>query len=842
MTTARIRIGSALFLVFALAAASAPATAASGGRDRLDLGLRLALDRAAPAAASAAPGEEAARRVTVLLEGNPSPAALRAAGARLRTRAGEVWTADAPLAAVPALARIPGVRRMKLAEPLAFQLDRSIPAVRVDQLRTRDGEAWSGLTGKGVVIGLVDSGLDVDHDDFRKPDGSTRVLYYWDQGDAAGPAPTVQGAALYGTEWTAAQIDAGTIRARDTDGHGTWVAGVAAGDGSGSGVPERRWLYAGVAPEADLVVVQLDIDEGFTDANLIDGANYVFRRAEALGRPAVVNISLARQTGPHDGTDPLDVALDALTGPGRLIAAAAGNDGDDRVHAEIHVPSGGSDSASVEVKPYTATAALDYLEIDCWYRQPDDLAVTVVTPSGKRYGPYFLGDEQSDVKTGDGTLAALHADPDSVGSNLEFTALITDFDPGGAGAAVPPAPGTWRFVFTDRNPGTGDGEVDLWVGAHVPGPMDPTWNNPAYDPSEEIGSPGTATQAITVGAFNTKRYWVGPEGEPEGPDSSRTGIALDPGQLTTLSSRGPTRDGREKPDLVAPGFVIDSSLSGDLDPNLALLIARTVDPDGTHSVVAGTSVAAPHVAGALALVLQGEPGLTPEDARRRIRASGRDDAYTGPVWNPAAGWGKLDAAALVDTTLTPVLLRSLAVTAAPGGGAALAWQATEEDPVARFALESRGPSEAEWRLRDRFPGAGPHRWTDPAAAAGTAYRLTALLRSGETVTWAEAVWAGGTPTPGLALSAARPNPFRDGTEVPFRAGGLPPGTRLRAEVVDVTGRRVARVGEVALSGAGSGVLRWDGRGDDGRPAPAGVYWLRVEAGAATRSVRLIRVQ
>ncbi len=809
--------------------------------------LRLALDRSGRGEEAIAPGlgrAASAARVDLLITGDPDPAALRRAGLRLRTRAGGIWTAAGPAAAVEALARIPGVERIALAAPVRPQLDVSVPAIHAGELRARDGDAFTGLTGKGVVVGILDSGLDLTHDDFRHPDGTTRVRYYWDQGDGGGPAPSVGGSALYGSEWSASDIDAGHARGTDVPGHGTWVAGVAAGDGSASDVDSLRDRFVGVAPEADLVVVALGQDGTITDADIIDGASYVFERAQMLGEPAVVNLSLGTQFGPHDGTSELDMALDGLAGAGRLLAASAGNDGDTRVHAELHVPHQSADSADVVVGPYSPrTTDADYFTVDAYYHDPDRFEVTVVAPTGKRFGPYRLGAEQPDTLTGSGTLALAHLDTDPLGSNLQVAFDLTDFVPEGkTGPAPPPAAGTWRIVFRDLNGTPAGGVVDLWVAGYAPrdpgNDMEVRWSGHAVDPGEEITSPGTAGRVITAGSFNTKDAWTDAGGTvhhvavPAGADPADYA----PGPVTPFSSRGPTRDGRLKPEVVAPGFIIATSLSHQLDPLLALRITPTFLADGEHSVFAGTSVSAPHLSGALALLLERYPDITPETARSRVISSARGDEFTGPVYNPAAGFGKLDAAALVDSNLVPVRVRELTIAAGSGGRPVLSWEAMEGDPVVEFRLLSRVPG-GDWRERRRFPGSGPHLFTDDEASAGIRYRLRALLRTGVETAWAEASWAGPVARPALAAGPARPNPFSGEVEVPFRTDGFAAGTPLRVEVFDASGRRL-RSWETAASG---GSVDWDGTGAGGRRAPAGLYWMRFRAGGLSQTVKLVRI-
>ena len=262
---------------------------------------------------------------------------------------------------------------------------RSNPAVR-----------GAGSPGKDVILGIVDSGVDVTHDDFRNPNGTTRISAYWDQNDSTGTPPGFG----YGSEWLANAL-VSNPRAWDTVGHGTHVAGIAAGNGSASKVDSLRYRLIGLAPEAELVVVAVDLSR---DTSILDAVAYVFERAESEGKPAVVNLSLGNQFGPHDGQTPLETGIDALVGPGKLVVAAAGNDGVTRIHAALHLNPGGRDSASVFVGPYAAASALLFFSLDAFYDASASFGVTVVTPNGHRFGPYLNGQTSSDTLTGQGTL------------------------------------------------------------------------------------------------------------------------------------------------------------------------------------------------------------------------------------------------------------------------------------------------------------------------------------------------------------------------------------------------------------------------------------------------------
>ena len=169
----------------------------------------------------------------------------------------------------------------------------------------------------------------------------------WNQANGPEAAPPEFG---YGEEWTAGEIDAGASTFSDIPGHGSHITGVAAGTVAPPENGHPAYRYVGMAPESDIIVVRL---AAMNDAKIIDGMAYIDQRASALGKDAVILLAAGRHTGPHDGTDPLDVAVDEVAGPGRDRGRGAGNDGDTRIHAQATVDqTGQSERISFTVPTY----------------------------------------------------------------------------------------------------------------------------------------------------------------------------------------------------------------------------------------------------------------------------------------------------------------------------------------------------------------------------------------------------------------------------------------------------------------------------------------------------------
>lgn len=605
---------------------------------------------------------------------------LERAGARIGTRLGDIVTAELPLAAVVRLAADPAIHYIEAAarlkparspaapvRPGPFDLsavplppaalDRAVLDAGIDRLRQLSRGEFIGLTGRGVIIGIYDSGLDLEHADFLTADGRTRVLWAWDQSAPFGPAPGQVGPHTfdYGLECGPADIDARTCPLTDRVGHGTHVAGIAAGDGSATTPGLAPFRYTGVAPLADLIVVKGGDNEYTTD-RMIDGVAYIFERAAALGRPAVVNVSLGSQQGPHDGTTLVEQALDRLVGPGRLLVVAAGNDGVNRnespavasvpIHATATLLPGEQATHTLDVPVYTPRPDTvdDGAVLELWYDGRDSLEVTVLSPRGHTVRA-ATGDSVL-VETPDGTIFIDNASAGPEATNGDHVALVVVFD---ATPDVPPASGIWQLVVR-ATAGQGSGTHHLWLaGSTLNGPVESAALAGDWSNSHVVASPGSASRAITVAAFANRHTWL-----TSGGAEASFPIVEPLGDIAFFSSPGPRRDGVLKPEITAPGKVVLSARSRSADTwrDLGFLVAD----DTVHAGLFGTSMAAPHVTGALALLLQLRPALTPEDARALLAAGARVDRFvqqggyspgSNGVPNAQWGFGKLDVARTV---------------------------------------------------------------------------------------------------------------------------------------------------------------------------------------------------
>lgn len=515
-----------------------------------------------------------------------------------------ILTVRLPIDRLESLARTPGVISVSASEPLSTALDKSVVDIGADEvwaLRSRG----LPITGQGVLVGVVDTGIDWSHPDFEDASGQSRIVAIWDQTGSGSPPAGFD----YGAEWRRRQIGAGLATETDTSGHGTHVAGVTAGSGT---------HYTGVAPGTELIVVKSPLDT----ASIIDAWNYIVNKARALGRPVVINNSFGAHFGAHDGTADYELALDALSGPGVIFTTAAGNEGQSAMHASGRVPFDGTITLPISFLEGYSRA---YADVNVWYESADSFSVSVTAPTDQTFGPVEKGVLRIFVAA-DGTeitVDAVSAPWPANGDN--WVKIRLDAADGET------LRGDWSIaIHGDR---VIDGRFDAWLPY---GPYDRVFFGNYIDPSVTIREPGTAAQAISAGAYVTKSCWTAV-------DDHQYCDYYTEGGLYPHSSRGPTRDGRQRPDVSAPGARVFAPRSADAPADETWRIA----PDDRYEGWLGTSVSTAHVTGVIALMLQVDPTLDPATVRRTVRITARHDGFTmvgsGHQW----GAGKLDALAAV---------------------------------------------------------------------------------------------------------------------------------------------------------------------------------------------------
>ena len=468
--------------------------------------------------------------------------------------------------------------------------------------------------GDSAIVGIIDSGVDVLHEAFLDDAGKTRILCVWDQGTASGNAPSAVDADAfsqsYGTLYVQSEIqdmiDHGIAPAalRDPMLHGTHVASIAAGRPVGA-------FAGGIAPEAKLIVVIPNMTTapgdppslGYSNSH-VDALSFVQSAAAREGLPVAVNVSLGMNAGAHDGSSTLEAAFDAFTGMGRLpgvvLVKSAGNERGHKGHARADVPQNGF--ADITWESSQAPRDEDYIEV--WFNAFDDIEFTLLDPAGNASATVSATNPNVET-TLNGNFCRLRLTLNHRDNSDNL--LVITIEPDGSSIQG----GLWTLRLLGKtilSPGAG--VVHAWVERHRSRAV-------VFDSGDNdemtLSIPGTANHVITVGAC---------------------GSAM-PLQLTTSSSWGLTRDRRPKPDLVAPGTDVVAAR------------ANTGDHQATTAMT-GTSMAAPHVTGSIALVLSkrhkdgGKPQVNAVQIRKELVASAQN--FTG-VHNKGVGYGALDTLA-----------------------------------------------------------------------------------------------------------------------------------------------------------------------------------------------------
>ena len=496
---------------------------------------------------------------------------------------------------------------------LTVYLDDSVPDIGAntvwDEVRDPLGR---NVTGAGVIIGIVDTGIDTTHPDFYFPNGTTKILYVWDQTTQGKPPAGFD----YGYECTSGDIQSKTCPEIDTFGHGTHVAGIAASSGQATG------KYFGVAPGASIIFVKSGnpVCDGaswnFYDSQILEGVNYIVKKAAQLKMRAVISLSLGGNIGAHDGTSPLELGLEAFVQAGTPIVVAAGNSARDAAHIRGILSQGNNVTVNVQVRAGTTD-----LQLDVWYSNRDQFDATLIAPDGDEYSiPTPPAGETGSY--GNITTFASHSASSGelymeVNSSRQLSTQV------------------WKVALSATRIGSSNGTWDGWVDTETcdyPGAFFLSGKGYEIDSHDTIGIPGTARDVVTVGAYITKTAWTGIHGD------NYTQKDLTVGMIASFSSMGPTRDGRVKPDVVAPGMFIASARASTIPQSSS-------DPDAFHRVLAGTSMATPHVAGVVALMLQYDPSLPATIIPGILRTTARLDEFTGLIsaGSPAWGFGKVDS-------------------------------------------------------------------------------------------------------------------------------------------------------------------------------------------------------
>lgn len=527
------------------------------------------------------------------------------------------------------------------------------------------------LTGKGAIVGVIDTGIDIKHQDFIRPDGTSRIIAIWDlfdnsfrdSGGKIGSAPpkfNPADPALPGTVYTNAQINAalkgtGTVNTVDLQGHGTAVAGTAAGNGRAS-----AGLHQGVATDADLIILRASECGGFSPLWHF-GAAWMADTAQTLKRPLVVNGSFGGHYSAHNGTESQEKFVNAISGagkPGIVFTLSAGNEGRQSMHATGRFgpkrPGQSdvlSDPISVNVTPERAgTTGGKVMGV---FDSRDEWGFVVVPSANSRLKDttgkpliFFVWKTAAGMKwnIGKGLTAPAEFTP-----YMNAVLGSVAYGRGGSDTIILPLlAGSYDILGMSMSPNVTAGSFSLYA----PSIRDVDFGS-GTTKSGMVGSPGNAASAITVGAYDFRSSWTNKANQ-------QTFFNLPIGRISDYSSPGGKRaDGVVKPDIAAPATYHISSLSsgatatacggGSMGANADAFIT----PDGKYIAWNGTSASSPFTAGVIALMLQKNPTLDAEQIRQILIKTAGKTGEVGAVPNADWGYGRLEPAAAIQATPAP---------------------------------------------------------------------------------------------------------------------------------------------------------------------------------------------
>jgi subtilisin family serine protease/photosystem II stability/assembly factor-like uncharacterized protein len=589
---------------------------------------------------------------------------LAEAGFKVQSHVGSSYSGTLDPRKLRNFAALPGMVFIELSRPLqSFRAPTESQAPNLQPssyLPEPDILAAVPQAGSGALVAIIDSGVDIRHYDFRHTDGTTRIKYLLDlsePGDIDGNG-TLDGPDEFGgTLYTESQINrilqsSAPAKTRDSTGHGTHALSVAAG--SDSQLP-------GIAPGASLIVVKATRQDGtldFETADLLSALSFVDQKAAELGLPYVVNLSLGTSYGPHDGRTAEELAIDSLVGPGipgKAVVLAAGNSdlrGTKKYrHFQGTTYTGFENRHTLTIPPYTAPtsgAGNDLALLDLWYEGDDQLTVSVTAPDGATVVEAHYGDF-ADVATPFGQVFIGNMggrDP----RNGATEAVILLYDESGTA----PAAGNWTItVHGEAVKSTGLYNGWLVDGVSLVGGAEPYLSQNA-DNEYLIARPAAADNGIAVGSFarhDPAGLWRTTWTDVRGLLHADAGAHKE--DLSFFSSTGPTRDGRVKPEIVAPGEFVVGAVSRDAYPghsphsifsqhpfsDIEALILKN-QPGHVFGVMEGTSFAAPVVTGLVARLLAKNPSLDAIQVKNILLNTALTDSFTSSVPNELWGYGK----------------------------------------------------------------------------------------------------------------------------------------------------------------------------------------------------------
>lgn len=449
---------------------------------------------------------------------------------------------------IPQLYTYTEVEHTELPKILSVELPSSLVTTCIEPVQKNP--SWN-LSGRDVIVAIIDSGIDYLHPDFRNENGTSRILYIWDQTATGKPPQGFKSGAEYDNEQINEALKQENPRMIvphvDTNGHGTAIAGVAVGNGRDS-----NGQNMGVAFEADIISVKLGTKgyESFArTTELMRAIKYVISKAKQLMKPVAINISFGMNNGSHTGDSLFETYINDISSNWKtVIVVPTGNEGSAGHHYEGTINS----LETKDIEFFTAPG-IDSFFVTLWKDFVDNFSVELIFPSGKTSGIVNLENQTKTSRENDTVATIVYGQPSHYTTSqqifFDVKALQGTIDSG-----------LWKVRITSGN--VVNGKFEMWLPSIEAVTNKTFFANPAI--SNTLTIPSTARKVIAVAGYHDRL-----------------------GSIVDFSGKGTTGTTIPKPDLAAPAVGILTSKSG-----------------GGYDAFTGTSIAAPFVTGAAALMMQ----------------------------------------------------------------------------------------------------------------------------------------------------------------------------------------------------------------------------------------------
>lgn len=510
---------------------------------------------------------------------------------------GNLATAVIPMRSLVAFAEDADVENVDVGNTVRAMTDLAREYSQVDALHGGLPDFPRSFTGKGVLIGVIDTGFDFMHPAFRDAEGNSRIVHVWDQSGRNGNTPSMG----YGVVFDTPELIRSAAHDVSRDTHGTHVAAIAASSAD---------VYKGMAPESDIVVVATDKSE----SGIIDALAYLLDYAEKEKKPIAINLSMGTVIGFKDGTDPIASMIDELldkSGKKCLMAIAAGNEG----HRNSTIVTEATGQGEVINTSFTPPSHMrENVFIGCSTTSAFQVSLSLVGSDGVAFETSISSDASESVSheniTGEKDYSLVTLSPMKDADGLQRGVSVNLYAPLKEGQK-------WKLVVT--------GAAGKYIACCDYGEFDNGSN------ASTMAATACGKIPISVGAYVSRDKFTNLQGMERSSDWTV-------GERYPLSGMGPTFDGRDKPDVLAPGAHIISAINNyaaSYNVNREDLAYTEVDaliPGRTNywGAMCGTSMATPVVTGIMALWLQANPRLDFDHVRKLIGSPGSHiDAKTG---------------------------------------------------------------------------------------------------------------------------------------------------------------------------------------------------------------------